>query len=814
MNPRVRLASPCPLSLVHLVVLVALASAGLTSASARPAGATTRAFRQNSARDFEEGEARGTTILPDGEIVSGLRTVRFGVEAAFVWCSAPSSDGKTMYFGSADEGKIFAVPSGAERGAPARVVARLEVPWVSALSARADGRLLAAGNPGGALFLVDPTRGTRAEVARLPATHVWALADDARARRTYVATGVPGKIFEVDDATGHVRPLWDAHDAHVLALLREDDGTLLAGTSEQAILYRVSPSGTAEAIQDFEADEVRALVRAPSGLYVAVNDFDGSPGSTSPALAATALGAKGTKVVAPPSGSASGNGAGPTTGASTGTATPAAGVGSTGLLPRPGARKAKSAVYRIDAAGRVEQVFALADGYLTSLVVAPDGSVYAASGAQGRVHRIRPDGTSSLVVDVPERQILTLASTGAVATTGAGSTLWLGTGDAAAVYAARGAGTPGAERESAEYLSKVLDADYLASWGALHWRGAHVGFETRTGNTAKPDGSWRPWRPLVAVSEAGAGEVRDEGVGHVDDPGGTPGGAGTPSKTSTPGRSLTARQPKAEGAVTSHPARYLQYRATLHGKDARLREVTLFFMPQNQRARITQLAAADSGGGMGAGGGGIGIGSLLGSASPTTAAAGATTSHVPHSPVLRLRWKVDNDDGDELVYRVAVRPVDGTVWRALAGMGGATGDPLTKPELDWNTDAIPDGAYVVRVTASDERSQPAERALSSFLDSEPLLVDNRKPEVLAVIAKYPTISGRIEDRASPITEIAMSIDGGEWHLLSPTDGIADEKVESFAFTLPRLAPGPHAVAIRASDSSDNLGALQLEVTAP
>jgi hypothetical protein len=181
---------------------------------------------------------------------------------------------------------------------------------------------------------------------------------------------------------------------------------------------------------------------------------------------------------------------------------------------------------------------------------------------------------------------------------------------------------------------------------------------------------------------------------------------------------------------------------------------------------------------------------------------------------VKLRWKVDNEDGDELVYRLAVRPVEGAVWRPLAGMGGATGDPLTKPELDWNTEAIPDGRYVVRVTASDERSQAAERALSSFLDSEPLLVDNRKPDVLAVTVRYPTISGRIEDLASPITEIAVAIDGGEWRLLSPTDGIADEKVESFALTLPPLSRGPHAVAIRASDSNDNLGALQLEVMAP
>ena len=785
-----------PRSWFSLRVVVALACGGVTGAPALPAGAATKVFHQSSARDFEEGEARGSTILPDGEIVPGLRTIRFSVEAAFVWCSTPSRDGKTVYFGTADDGKIVAVPAGAAEPATARVVAKLAVPWVSALSARADGRLLAAGNPGGGLFLVDPAGGTRTDLAHVPAAHIWALADDEPARRTYVATGVPGKIFVVD-AKGQVRPLWDAHDAHVLSLVREADGTLLAGTSEEAILYRVSAAGVAEAIHDFEADEVRAIVRAPSGLYVAVNDFEGAPGATSPGPVASPIGAKGTKIT-PPAASAGGSGGGTSSGTGASAAPATAAAGSTGLLPRPGLRKSKAALYRIDASGRVEQVFALAEGYLTSLAVAQDGSIYAASGAQGRVHRIQPDGTSSLVVDVPERQILTLSGTagsgGGAGGAGTATALWLGAGDAAAVYAARPADGPGTT-ESGRYVSKVLDADYLAAWGALHWRGSHVRFETRAGNTAKPDGSWRPWRPLRAVSEPQRGD-REGGVGHVEEALGPAGAAGSASPA-------------------HHPARYLQYRATLHGRDARLREVAVYVLPQNQRPRLTQISVADPGAGSGSSSG-LGLGLGLGSLSGATSTSGATglAAHSPHTPVLKLRWKVDNDDGDEVVYRLAVRPVDGEVWRPLAGMGGATGDPLTRPELDWNTEAIPDGRYIVRVTASDERSQPAERALSSSLDSEPLLVDNRKPDVLAVTVRYPTISGRIEDLASPITEIAMAIDGGEWRLLSPTDGIADEKVESFALTLPRLSRGPHAVAIRASDSNDNLGALQLEVMAP
>src|SRR5205823_2226553 len=139
-------------------------------------------------------------------------------------------------------------------------------------------------------------------------------------------------------------PIWDAHDKHVVSLVREPDGTLLAGTSEDAILYRVKPDGQATALQDFEAEEVRAIVRAPSGLYVAVNDFEKGLG----AGVAGPVAAKGTKITLSTGGPPS----------------------SAGTLPRASQRKAKAAVYRIEPDGRIEQVFALGDGYVTSLVVA------------------------------------------------------------------------------------------------------------------------------------------------------------------------------------------------------------------------------------------------------------------------------------------------------------------------------------------------------------------------------------------------------------------------------------------------------------
>ena len=82
-----------------------------TLALSTAAGAATKTFHQSSAKDFEEGETEGSTILPTGEIVPGLTTERFGIDGAFVWCSTVSRDGATVYWGTGDDGKVFAQPT-------------------------------------------------------------------------------------------------------------------------------------------------------------------------------------------------------------------------------------------------------------------------------------------------------------------------------------------------------------------------------------------------------------------------------------------------------------------------------------------------------------------------------------------------------------------------------------------------------------------------------------------------------------------------------------------------------------------------------
>ncbi|HVV49601.1 MAG TPA: hypothetical protein VHO06_08075, partial [Polyangia bacterium] len=295
--------------------VLALAAGPALLLAALPAGAAaSKSFRQTTAKDFEEGEATASLILPDGTVAPGMKASPVSVDAAFVWCSVLAPDGKTAYFGTGDQGRIYAAEvTGGE--ARARKVAQLDAAWVTALVARPDGTLVAGTTPGGRLFTVDPKKGEARPFAALPADHVWALVLDAKTGVVYAGTGGPGKIFAVD-RNGHSKELWDSGDKHVVSLLQADDKHLYAGTSDQAILFRVGLDGHAEALGDFDAEEVRALARSGDALYAAVNDFERTGAGAAPAVPAAA---HGTRITVSPTGS------------------PA----SAGALPRPGQRKAK-----------------------------------------------------------------------------------------------------------------------------------------------------------------------------------------------------------------------------------------------------------------------------------------------------------------------------------------------------------------------------------------------------------------------------------------------------------------------------------------
>jgi hypothetical protein len=295
----------------------------------------------------------------------------------------------------------------------------------------------------------------------------------------------------------------------------------------------------------------------------------------------------------------------------------------------------------------------------------------------------------------------------------------------------------------AVWTSKVLDAGLRATFGRLAWRAdGQAELETRTGNTETPDTSWSKWSTALA----------------------------------TP------------GDVTSPAGRYVQMRARF-GKDPKaiVREVVLSFITDNARAIVMSIDATAKNQPRG----------------PLKTGVQASGAEAPKAqPTVKITWKVDNPDQDELRYRLYYRLDSQTTWRSVL----KPAEKLSKTEYDWDVSALPEGVYRLRIEATDEMANPPDKVTSHSLESSTITVDTTAPVFKALAITGRQLSGQVVDGIGPIARIEVSIAGSdEWRPLAPKDGVFDEPDEPFDSAISTIVPaGSHILAVRAYDTAGNV----------
>ena len=722
-----------------------------------------KSVRVTSYAEFAEGQAQGVLISSLGDVRPGYSQNRLPLPSLTldsVRALATTADGTVWLGAGGDKPTLLRYRPGAALTVAASLPAAT---WVTAIVAESGGRLLLATAGDGRLFRLQPD-GKVETVAQIDAEHIWGLARDEARGVTYVAAA-PGRLWAIDDRDlaplpdkegsprqpSKARKLFESDARQFLALHRGEDGGLYVGTADDAVLYRIDPAGGGRAIHDFAGNEVRAIVQHGGSLYVAVNDMQRGDAAAK---------ATPTKITPAPAGSVPGVKAPSPPGSPTNSS--------------PVDKKGKGALYRIEPSGRIEQLHAIVDGFFNALAVDAQGVVYAAAstpGGRGRLYGVMPDRTVFTALEVKESDLLTvIAAPSPAAPREASGGLFVGTGNAGAFYVVRP--QPPAD---AQYLSKAFAAPAPSRWGRLRYLAeGRVRIETRSGNLAKPDASWSPWQPLgEPLTQPSTGEQ----VGHIASP----------------------------------AARYLQVRAALPERSV-LRDFSFYHQPLNQRPRITEVTVGEDG-----------TGRIARGVRPPS-------PQRPRSPLIKIRWKIENPDEDELSYRVYLRPAkpaaappspvlttspgpaaspassDEGEWLRLGGP-----DALTRTELEWNTEAVGDGLYELKVVVSDERSNPPELALTHEHITPPFTIDNRRPEIrdLTWNAATLTLSGRVNDATSPIAELTYAIDGGELLPVAVRDGVLDDLSEEFSVRPTRLTAGSHTLVVRTSDGADNIAAAQI-----
>jgi hypothetical protein len=242
----------------------------------------------------------------------------------------------------------------------------------------------------------------------------------------------------------------------------------------------------------------------------------------------------------------------------------------------------------------------------------------------------------------------------------------------------------------------------------------------------------------------------------------------------------------APGLVSSPVGRFLQVRARF-AKDpnAVLNQVEVAFLTDNLRAVVTSV---DTRGGDGETG------------DDTPKASGGPVTRKSDTTV-NLTWKIDNPDKDDLRYRLQYRLLGTNDWFDLL----KPGEKLSKETYAWETADLPEGRYRVRVTASDEPSNPPDRVTRDVRESGVVLVDNTPPTLDALTAAGSHVKAIAQDGVGPIARIEASVAGSdEWLPFFPADGIFDEQreeldidVKNFAKTLPAL------ISVRVYDKANN-----------
>jgi len=635
----------------------------------------------------------------------------------------------------------------------------------------------------------------------LDAEFVWdvELGDDGT---IYASVGSPAAVYAV--RSGRAELLYKGEELHALCLLPMPDGALLLGTAPKGIIYRVDRHGKAEVFADLEEHYVWDMALGPqSQVYCATGPNGrllelGRDGAVTERLKVKqknlmclAVDAEDTVCVGtepdgyvyriPRRGKASllydadegeihalaldgegrlyactaqsKGGGPPAMSPSASSAEASSSSSSRGQPPAP------NSIYRIVPERGAERLAAFPNILLLSLAVT-DGRVMAGTGPDGRI--VSVDEGRTLVGVLTEFDAKNVT---AMAAAPSGEVI-VGTSKAGQLWQLKSGVS-----QTGTFTSKAFNAGYLARWGRAWWSqkadvGQTVRVRVRTGNSAEPDEHWSDWSDWI----------REPTGGDLDVPMG----------------------------------RFAQFAAELQTRPKTgspcLIEVSVSYRQVNRRPVISDLAVDGE--------------SVLqknnqrGSAGetgrPSTGAPRPSPPRDAKPQEKQIVWKAGDPNGDALVFDLHYRGVDEREWKELDS------DLEGQPVFKWDTSRVPDGYYLLKLTARDGTVRPADEALSHERTSRPVLVDNRAPVLVEMRARRQAdgsyrLTGTARDDLSPITAIEVSHNSDDWQPVFPADGILDSPEEGFSYVTDVLEPGEHVFAFVAEDTGKNTGSGKLVV---
>ena len=700
---------------------------------------------------FSKGKLNQVSLHTDGYLLPAPSLeLLTEIDAPILWDAQLDSKGN-LYLGTGNEGVIYKVDSDGEVTAvfePNRLMSR-------AIAIDDKDQVYVSVSPDGTLYRISKA-GDVEVFLKLPGDYVWDMvfSEDGD---LYVATGSKGIIYRIDVGARkpEVEEFFDSEETHITALAFEANGNLLAGSATHGLLYRIDSEGNGDVIFSTGEREIRTILPQKDGS-VFFSSFN-QPGRTSSIKKASTSSA---------SSSQSSQSSGSSFFADTDSPsnnnnkeTPFYGLTISGRDDDSGV------LYWMDAEGFVTNWWLENKVSIYSAASLPSGGLILGTGSEGKLYKVTKPGDWSLLHTLESGGEIT----GIVPMKAKGTFLLLGSNPGRIMKLDTNTSSIGF------YESEVVDFDQVSQFGSFQvfsepLNENEVGVEVRGGNLESPDRTWSEW-----VSLAG-----ERGV---------------------------FRNPLP-------PSRFMQYRILFEDEEAPpVHQVRFFSRTQNLAPLVTSIRVLDSG------------------YEARKFTSQATTPNVDLARSLNSDVEAEFEKLENKPDQVKLFPRPGArtaVWRSIDGnadelsftvklsaLGEDTWVTLSEDQeenyLSFTTQGFSDGYYRLKVTVTDDPSNPSSEAKSGELISEVFLIDNTPPIIL--LNDYDrngdevTLKLTASDSTSLIRGATFRINGNDMDSMHPEDGILDESLETFELTLASKKDANRSLLVEIEDEVGNVTAL-------
>jgi len=744
----------------------------------------TRRWRSSTYEEFLKGKANGVAVRSDGRLELAPKFALIAdADASYLWSLRTDPKG-VLYAAAGSPAKVFRFDTA---GKPTTVFDSGDLS-AQAIAFDPQGNLYVGTSPDGKVYRVSSS-GEKSVFFDPKTKYIWDLAFSPDGT-LYVATGDKGQIFAVNPS-GNGELFYSSDEAHIRTLAFDPGGNVIAGTEPNGRVLRVShantkyprpiksPDKSLPAAQGFvlyetAKREVTALAITPDGT-IYVSAIGEKQRSATPAPSAVFVTPQGTTTITNAPGTS-----------------PAQSTAPTVFLPFPPV--VSSSIYRISANGAPDELWSSREDLVYSLGLGADGRLLAGTGNNGALLAIDSKGVFAQLAKSGSAQITGISRD-------KNGKVFICTANPGKVFSVG----PEFEAEGT-YESRSFDAQNFSQWGRLEW-----------------------WSPRTAPSTPSAAKKSST---HDTEP--RVEFFARSGNTEDPGREWsTWYGPYTRSGVDMEipPARFAQWKAVIHGGQPGdgVDWASLAYLPRNVAPVIEGIAIQEPGVRANAA-------NIISTGQPTT-----VTLKLPPAPntsgliitqsstpprfepppqgfqqkgYATVLWTAHDDNDDELRYAVYYRGEHEQDWKLLK-------DKLEQKFYSWDATSFPDGAYYLKIVATDAPSNPPATALTAERISERFEVDNTPPVIEHLQAEFRAadqVSSSIavkftaRDASSSVERAQYSLDGGDWILVSPAGNVSDAPEEHYEFTLSDPSAGEHTIAIRAYDRFENVGSAKATVT--